>query len=184
MVGLIGLGLTGGRTLAMDESSEGRVEAWASGLQMLRGSPVWGVGFGEFAEVNHLAAHNSFVNCFSETGLVGYFLWLFLVALTFTEAAALAKVEGEEDPARAELGQWGRAMHLSFVGFLTAALFLSRTYSAVLFLLLGLGAALSDIARRRDLAADPTPVARWVPRIVGIEIGSVILVKIVTVALS
>jgi len=184
VVALIGLGLTGGRTLAMDESSEGRVEAWASGLQMLKGSPVWGVGFGEFAEVNHLAAHNSFVNCFSETGLVGYFLWLFLVALTFTEAATLAKVDAETDPAGADLAPWGRALHLSLIGFLTAALFLSRTYSSVLFLLLGLGAALSDIARRRGIAADPTPWRRWVPTIVGIELGSVVLVKIMIVVLS
>ena len=179
---------------------------------MLRGSPVWGVGFGEFGEVNRLAAHNSFVNCFSETGLVGYFLWLSLVGLTFAEAAALAKIDGEaagvatidgeaaavarvdgeaaavatidgEDKAGADLARWGRAVHLSLVGFLAAAFFLSRTYSSVLFLVLGLGAALSDIARRRGLVADPTPLGRWIPRIVGLEIGSIIFVKIVTVVL-
>lgn len=182
-VGLLSLGLTGGRKLSMDESSEGRVDAWAGGLQMLRGSPVWGVGFGEFGEVNRLAAHNSFVNCFSETGLVGYFLWLFLVALTVSEAAALAKMGGEEEEGK-DLAPWGRAVQLSLIGFLTAAFFLSRTYSSVLFLLLGLGAALSDIARRRGLTAGPTPLSRWAPRIVGMEIGSVILVKVMIVVLS
>ena len=182
-LGLIGLGLTGGRTLSMDESSAGRVDAWAGGLQMLRGSPVWGVGFAQFREINQLAAHNSFVNCFSETGLVGYFLWLFLVALTFTEVRALAKGDGE-DPARTDLAQWGRALYLSLVAFLTAALFLSRTYSSVLFLLLGLGAALSDIARRRGIVANTTPLVRWVPRIVGMEIGSIVLVKIMVTVLS
>lgn len=183
VMGLIGLGLTGGRSLSMDASSEGRVDAWAGGLQMLRGSPVWGVGFGEFGAVNGLAAHNSFVNCFSETGLVGYFLWLLLIALTMTETAALAKVD-REDETGGDLARWGRAMFLSLVVFLTAAFFLSRTYSSVLFLLLGLGAALADIARRRDLIADPTPLTRWAPRIVGMEIGSVILVKLMIVVLS
>ena len=182
-IGLLALGLTGGRAISMDESSEGRIDAWAGGLQMLRASPVWGVGFGNFAEVNHLAAHNSFVNCFAETGLVGYFLWLFLVALTLAEAATLAKIDGE-DRAAADLARWGRAVHLSLVAFLTAALFLSRTYSSVLFLLLGLGAALSDIARRRGVEPNPRPLSRWAPRILGMEIGTVILVKIMALVLS
>lgn len=180
-LGLISLGLTAGRALSMDESSEGRVAAWAGGLQMLQRSPVWGVGLGGFAEENGLAAHNSFVNCFSETGLVGYFFWLFLVALTLTEAAALAKGSGEKG---ADLVPWGRAVHLSMVTFLAAAFFLSRTYSSVLFLLLGLGAALSDISRRRGVVASPRPLMRWVPMIVGMEVGSVIFVKLATMVLS
>jgi O-antigen ligase len=180
---LIAMGITKGRSLSMDASSEGRVDAWAGGLQMLQGSPIWGVGFSQFGEVNGLAAHNSFVNCFSETGFVGYFLWSLLVVLTMTEAAALSKRSGEDEPG-AELAPWGRAVFLSLAGFLTAAFFLSRTYSSVLFLLLGLGAALSDIARRQGFEADETPLFRWVPRIVGLEVGTVILVKAMVVVLG
>jgi hypothetical protein len=172
-VGLVALGFTGGRALSMDESSEGRIEAWFEGLQMLRGAPVWGVGYGNFADLYHLVAHNSFVHCFAETGLVGYFLWLWLVVLTFTEMSTLSRRSGESQES-AEAAHWGSTIHLALVGFLTGALFLSRTYSPVLFLILGLGAALSDMARRRDQVIDPTPVMRWVPRIVGLEIASII----------
>ncbi len=174
-VGLVALGFTGGRTMSMDESSEGRIEAWFEGLQMLRSSPVWGVGFGNFTDLYHLVAHNSYVHCFAETGLVGYFLWLWLVVLTFTEMSALSKRAGESQES-AEEAHWGSTLHLALVGFLTAAFFLSRTYSPILFLILGLGAALSDMARRRDQVADPRPLLSWIPRIVGLEIVSIIVI--------
>ena len=67
-------------------------------------------------------------------------------------------------------------MHLAFVGFLSAAFFLSRTYSPVLFLILGLGTALSDMARRRGHPADSTSWLRLVPRVLGLEAASVLLV--------
>jgi hypothetical protein len=174
-LGLVAVGFTGGRELSMDESSQGRVEAWYEGMQMLKSAPIWGVGFGNFRERSALVAHNSFVHCFAETGLVGYFLWLWLIALTFMEALALSN-GGDQGAEMAELAPWGRALHLALVSFLTAALFLSRTYSPVLFLILGLGTGLSDMARRRGQVADSTPLLRWVPRIVGLEAVSVFMV--------
>ena len=35
---------------------------------MLKFSPLWGVGYGSFADVHELVAHNSFVHCFAELG--------------------------------------------------------------------------------------------------------------------
>ena len=173
--GLLALGFTGGREMSMDESSQGRIGAWYEGIQMLKGSPIWGVGYGNFREGSVLVAHNSFVHCFAETGLVGYFLWLGLITLTLTEVLAVSK-RGQEGPEMAELAPWGRALHLSLVSFLTAALFLSRTYSPVLFLILGLGTAVSDMARRHDKVAHGTTLMGWVPRIVGLEAVSIFVV--------
>ncbi len=80
---------------------------------------------------------------------------------------------GDPDQESAEVAKWGRALHLALVAFLTGALFLSRTYSPVLFLVLGLGAALADMTRREGKAADDAPLPRWVPRIVALEVASI-----------
>lgn len=175
-LGLLALGFTGGRAIAMDESSEGRVLAWYEGLQMLQSAPIWGVGFGNFSDLHTLVAHNSFVHCFAETGLVGYFLWLWLIVLTFKDVFALSKRD-DLGPETAELANWGRALHLSLIAFLTGALFLSRTYTMILFLILGLGAAVSDMTRREEQAADEVSALGWVPRIVALEALSILAVR-------
>jgi O-antigen ligase len=172
---LIAIGFTGGRALSGDESSNSRIGSWYDGIQMLKGSPIWGVGFGNYRGSHDLVAHNSFVHCFSETGLVGYFLWLWLITITFTEVLTLSK-RSDESSESTEIALWGRALHLAFVGFLLAALFLSRTYSPVLFLILGLGTALSDMARRGSHPAMNTSALRSVPWVVGLEVASVFLV--------
>lgn len=131
-----------------DDSARGRLEAWSEGLQMVKYSPIWGVGFGQFADIHRLVAHNSFVHCFAELGLVGYFAWLGAIFATFWYLERVAAVEGAArgEDASADLVRWARALGLSLVAFLAAALFLSRTYSVSLFLLVGLGTALAGVA--------------------------------------
>ena len=68
---------------ASEESAHGRIEAWYEGFQMLKSSPLFGVGFDRFTEHNVLTAHNSFVLALSELGIVGYTLWFsFLLSCT------------------------------------------------------------------------------------------------------
>ena len=85
-----------------DDSAMGRLEAWSEGLQMLKYSPVWGVGFGSFADVHQIVAHNSFVHCFGELGLVGYFAWLGAILATFWYLERISVTEtGPEGVTRA-----------------------------------------------------------------------------------
>jgi putative inorganic carbon (HCO3(-)) transporter len=182
-VGAIAFGFASGRSLAVDDSAEGRLEAWAEGLQMLKSSPVWGIGWGQFIEHNRLVAHNSFVHCFSETGLVGYFLWLSAILLTqkgLQQVVATAPPDGVGD----EFRRWAQAARLGLTAFLTGAFFLSRSYSVVLFLLLGLGASVIAIADREEWF-DPGPgVATWVPAIAGLSVVSVFGFWVLMKALS
>ena len=71
-----------GEMSADEESAAGRWDAWFEGFEMLRSRPLFGVGKGLFADHHSLTAHNSFVLSFAETGLVGYFFWLSILALT------------------------------------------------------------------------------------------------------
>jgi O-antigen ligase len=69
------------------EVSEGtgqlRILMWSDGLQLLRESPLFGIGYGEYEEQLRTVAHNSFVQCFVELGLLGgsCFLAAFYVPL-------------------------------------------------------------------------------------------------------
>jgi O-antigen ligase len=85
LTGLLLLGFAGSRSFSKDASFEGRTEAWYAGLQMLKDSPIWGVGLGFFRDYHERVAHNSFVHCFAELGLVGYFLWLAVIVLTVSD---------------------------------------------------------------------------------------------------
>jgi putative inorganic carbon (hco3(-)) transporter len=67
---------------ADEASAAGRWDAWFEGFEMLRSRPLFGVGKGLFTDHNGLTAHNSFVLSFAETGLVGYFFWFSILALT------------------------------------------------------------------------------------------------------
>jgi len=127
-----------------DESSRGRLIAWADGNRMLRQSPFFGVGWGQFSDYAEegRVAHNSFVHCYGELGLVGYFFWIGLLFASAKDCYALGKDMASEDPERRRIGRLARAMLSSFIGYMAAAVFLSRTYTPLLFLMFGLIAAL------------------------------------------
>jgi putative inorganic carbon (hco3(-)) transporter len=187
LVALVHLGFTGGRAMGVDRSASGRIEAWSEGLQMLKSSPVLGVGFASFGVYHVRAAHNSLVQCFAELGLVGYFLWLALLVLTLDDARAVGRAEegGEDDhdetragevgPERVELRRWGQAITLSLAGLLVGSFFLSHSYDVMLFILLGLGAAVADVARRQGLLTRSRDPFIWSVAIIGLELVSIVV---------
>src|SRR5690242_18720919 len=98
----VAVDIGGGRGFSSaDESMAGRIDAWGEGLQMLKAQPIIGIGYRQFTEHNALTAHNSFVLCFAETGLVGYSVWLALLIVTFVQIRALKSAPGDE-PSTAE----------------------------------------------------------------------------------
>jgi hypothetical protein len=145
----------------LDASAAGRVEAWSAGLQMLKASPVWGVGFGMFADQHGRVAHNSFVHTFAELGVVGYFLWLGTLVVTFQGLARLRRA-GDDPEGGVELSSLASATRLALVGFLVASIFLSRGYSPTLFIVLGISTALIGAGLRRRVIREPSLV-QWVP---------------------
>jgi len=79
--GMMVLDFTGGRGISASEGAE-RLDAWASGLELFKGAPIFGVGFGNFADLNGITAHNSFVLCLAELGLFGSIIWVALLVTT------------------------------------------------------------------------------------------------------
>ncbi len=87
VVGVIFLVIAPGRMTdfsSQEESAGSRLTFWNNGLYELAHNPLRGVGFGGFPDVNEgFTAHNSFVLCFAELGLPGYFFFIGLIYYGF-----------------------------------------------------------------------------------------------------
>jgi len=134
-----------------EESANSRLVFWANGVDQLVQHPLTGVGYGNFYNFNGgMTAHNSFVLCFAELGLPGYFCWLGCLYYCFqgvpkrreaekeTSKEALKKLSFEDKPERDNNFYDRNGARLALVGYLAAAFWLSRTYVPNLYLLIGL----------------------------------------------
>ena len=129
---------TGGRAISdAGASAAHRIDYWNLGLHLLAAHPLFGVGFGNFENVNTMTgqtAHNTFMLCATELGLVGLFLFTALLLFSFRSVSEVIATS-PDDPAARRLATGLRA---ALVGFLACAWFLSRTYDPLLYILLGL----------------------------------------------
>ena len=129
------------------ESANGRLEAWYFGIQMLLSHPLFGIGMGNFIEEHNLVAHNSYIHIASELGSLGYSLWGGTLILTMLASFILMKkhpvLDGEEYSVETKANyvdeiRINKVLFFSMVGFMITAFFLSRSYSLLLFVFLGL----------------------------------------------
>jgi O-antigen ligase len=134
-----------------DASSAGRIDAWGEGIQMLKSNPVFGVGHGLFKDHHHIAAHSSYVEVFSETGLVGYFFWLGFVSMSlyglyrFSFKFSLPDqdtVSAVDAKKLADYKSLSTALVFSLVAFMVTAFFISRSMQPLLFILCAMSAGL------------------------------------------
>jgi putative inorganic carbon (HCO3(-)) transporter len=170
---------------AAESSSAGRIFAWSVGLNLLKSSPIFGVGHGQFLDHHALTAHNSYVLAFAELGLLGYLIWFSLLLLALltswriqapqtesqtTDTASLVKISQNQAAAR--------AVFYGLIGLLTTAFFLSRTYMPVLYFTIGMAVGLYGLASRSDNRLKPIEMRAFMTRASGIGIGFVILIYI------
>ena len=177
VVGVIVLDFAGGRRLITpsDESASERIVAWTEGIEMLKMSPLFGIGYAQFLDYHTLTAHNAMVLCFAETGLVGYFFWSGLLVITLVQLHKLTTLPGTE-PIDATIRKWAGSLQLAMAGFLTAAFFLSRTYIPLLYLVVGLSVALIQIARQENRPVWSTSVPQLGAIVVGCEAASLLVI--------
>ncbi len=143
----------GGREISTQETSAGdRIESWNVGIHLLAQHPLLGVGFGNYENYNVLTAHNSFVLCFTELGLVGFFLWMGLLVQAYKSTDTLAKTAAEDSPEKL----WGSMLRAALIGFMGCAWFLSRTYEPLLYLLISLCIAIRFCGESAPRLAMPT----------------------------
>lgn len=135
---------------AEEESAQGRLDAWSSGIEMLTGSPLFGVGQGAFMEHHRQTAHNSFVLAFAELGVIGCFIWVAMLVVTVITLLNINKQSylpegytctGLQQDVMHEEAKAAIALLYSMIAFMVSGFFLSRTYIPILYLYLALSAA-------------------------------------------
>ena len=199
---LLALGFSGGRSIAAHAGSD-RMAAWGAGLGFFKSSPVLGIGFNRFADSYEITAHNSFVQCLAELGIVGYLFWMGMLVVTFSNLNSVLSVPAKARPAELGFDVWSRwneatklgqspnlepsppplekvtmrreamVVRTALTGFLGAAWFLSRAYVMTLFLLVGMAVAICSVEDRPDLAIRKPVGHRLVFMTVGWMIASV-----------
>lgn len=138
---------------AEEESARGRIDAWYEGFQMLKSAPIFGVGYGMFTDYHPLTAHNSYILVAAEEGLIGLFVWIALIYLSFKSLFKISKVYGLQSTVsglRSDLTLYTRGLESALVGFLSAAFFLSRSYIEPLYIMLALASAAAFALLEKD----------------------------------
>lgn len=150
-----------------EDSAAGRVDAWYEGLQMFFADPVFGIGAGGYSDLDQLTAHNSFVLVLTETGFIGFTLWLAFIGYGIRMLLAVLNRPADitltgwipDDMGDGEVADLQRAwtfdrklgltLFLSVCGFFACAFFLSRGYVVILYLQAALIVAYYTMMRSR-----------------------------------
>jgi len=142
--------LLGGRSGAeAEDSADERSEALVEGFNMLRSSPIFGVGYQRFTDHHHLTAHNTYVLAFAELGIPGFVLFAFILYLAFKiPILAMKRYAGREDAKVAYT--WSLAIFAAMCGVVVGSFFLSFTYHQVLWIYLGFSGGLYAAIRSHD----------------------------------
>jgi O-antigen ligase len=160
--------------LADFNESSGRSELWSVAWRIWQDHPIVGVGMHGFVDnagayVRELGpleyatyiierpqvVHNTYLELLAEAGIVGFALWIGVVAACIRCAwRAAAAFERVGDAAMATLA---RAVIVAVVGMLTAAFFISSETDQRLWVLLAMGPALLTAARRMHPTSRPRP---------------------------
>jgi putative inorganic carbon (hco3(-)) transporter len=104
---MLALGFTGGRGISAAEGAD-RLEAWATGLELFKSAPLFGIGFGNFSDFNDITAHNSFVLCLAELGLVGSTIWVALLVTTTMSLNRIIELEEKWKTEPTPAADWER----------------------------------------------------------------------------
>jgi O-antigen ligase len=126
-----------------EASAHGRVEAWSVGLDLFESYPLFGVGSGNFTEYHFRTAHNSFVLCAAELGFVGLYAWIMLIYISIKNNQFIA--HAARGTRMRDVAVYVDTVRYGLIAFATGSYFLSRTYNEMLFLLVGLSAAVTNI---------------------------------------
>jgi putative inorganic carbon (hco3(-)) transporter len=142
--GVIGLlALASGRQASFDAGSgtaQTRIQHWTEGLELWETHPILGVGYLQHEEHIGLAAHNSYVHAFVETGALG---GIAFVGIFFTLMLGLAltpRIADDETTLQEELVNRSRPFVIAMsAGYCMGMYSLSRNYVIPTYLLAALG---------------------------------------------
>lgn len=133
-----------------DASSMGRVEAWAAGMDMLRESPIVGVGKDQFIEHHERDSHSSYVRAGAELGLLGLYAYIGILYFAFQTMFRATKVEENTEM---KLYSVGYISYLS--AYAVGSIFSTRTYDIIFLIIVALTSVCRQILMNSPQVKDP-----------------------------
>ena len=157
----------------------GRWQIWQRGLGYVEDHPIVGLGFGNFgaaeawSDLNRArmkqgkgwisaAPHNSFVQVATESGVIGFVLFIALLVVSLR--ACSQRAPPDPTPEQRDEQAMASALAGALVGYCVAGFFLSQAYSAYLYSLLGIVAGLIKLRRLSSPPVAAAAVALPAPR--------------------
>ena len=193
---LLGIGVLGGLAMCpfagpmLDESAHDRVVFWGFANEAFLRNPLFGVGYNMFGEVaGGKAAHNAFVECYTEVGIVGYGFWFSLILLGVIGCLRVRKLlaRPEANTEQAWLYRFSGMAMAAMIGMMASSYFLSRAFHFPTFFLIALLAVVPRLAERY-VPGHAELLLRWDARtfvlLAAAAIGSVVYVYISIVLLN
>lgn len=142
------MGMSGRAEADAEESARERIELLHGGINMVKSSPVIGVGTGGFTNHEFLTAHNSYVLAAAEMGLVGFLTWSIVIYLSLkTPLAVYSKLKNNDSDEAREVRIWSDAIFCSLVSGLIGSFFLSWSYHNYLWIFIGMAGAFFGMAK-------------------------------------
>jgi putative inorganic carbon (HCO3(-)) transporter len=148
-----------------DKTAHHRLELWKAGLRMFGDHPIFGVGLNNYRWVRYYhypipvmgwipsVPHSSYIQGLSELGLVGFppliVLWISYFRLNKKTRKILTRAGPEERRSYEYCLSVG--LDLAMIGFMVSGAFVSVLWYPHIFVLLGLGAALHQIAQAKQM---------------------------------
>jgi hypothetical protein len=133
-------------------TGQSRIQLWSAALDEFRAAPLLGIGMGELGTDMSHVAHNSFIQCFMDLGIVGGTLFL---GAFYCAVAALRRVgSGRVQVVNLEMWRLRPYLLAVVVGASVCMLSLTLSYLVPTYMILGLVTAYVAVAVRRS----PQPV--------------------------
>lgn len=124
-----------------EQSAQGRLLLWGTGLDIWRNYMIFGAGMHSFVDHAYKTAHNSYILILAETGLVGTFFWLSLFYCAFREIHRMRRL-ARPPP---YLEKLLNALSGSLIGWMTCGFFLSQSYKHLLFIIIAVVVATLNV---------------------------------------
>jgi len=152
-----------------ESTSQDRIQLWSEALMLLAQAPLFGIGRGEFQEEVGLVAHNSYLHCYAELGLLGgtCFLGAFFTALWSLVRLGTWPAR-RTDP---ELLRFRPYLLAIMAAYGAGILPLSRAYIPPTYLVLGLTACYVSLAGPPPSLALPRCDFRFLQRLTGVSVA-------------
>jgi O-antigen ligase len=155
-----------------DGTGQSRLQLWAEAFTLIQQSPLIGIGADNYRAFSRHVAHNSFIHCYAEMGLIGgsLFVSAFFLALRglyeFRRQPGIAASDSPIDP---ELQRMHPFLLAMLVAYAVGICFLSRSYIVPTYMMLGLAVVYLRLRATPETISAPVWTRFIWPKLAGVS---------------